>query len=156
MRRLRPTSISETDLASVEIWRGIYLQVLSWRQSRPRSSARLSRLRFEQAAASGRGANRTARRPSINSTASRPWRVVSLRAFRLGEIMYLQRLASYGVSFHSYTEAQLATDNEMVRNILLSVMSSLAKVETQKIGERTRAGMARAKAQGKHIGRPPL
>src|SRR5262249_23382503 len=85
MRRLRPTSISETDLANVEIWRGIYLQVLSWRQSRPRYSARLSRLRFEQAAASGRGGNRTARRPSINSTASRPWRVVSLRAFRLGE-----------------------------------------------------------------------
>jgi DNA invertase Pin-like site-specific DNA recombinase len=71
-------------------------------------------------------------------------------------IMYLHRLASYGVSFHSYTEAHLATDNEMVRNILLSVMSSLAKVEAQKIGERTRAGMARAKAQGKHIGRPPL
>ena len=71
-------------------------------------------------------------------------------------IMYLQRLASYGVSFHSYTEVHLATDNEMVRNILLSVMSSLAKVEAQKIGERTRAGMARAKAQGKHIGRPPL
>src|SRR5262249_36115241 len=71
-------------------------------------------------------------------------------------IMYLQRLASYGVSFHSYTEAHLATDNEMVRNILLSVMSSLAKVEAQKIGERTRAGMARAKAQGKHIGPPPL
>src|SRR5262249_49038933 len=85
MRRLRPTSISETHLANVEIWRGIYLQVLSWRQSRPRYSARLSRLRFEQAAASRRGANRTARRPSINSTASRPWRVVSLRAFRLGE-----------------------------------------------------------------------
>ena len=71
-------------------------------------------------------------------------------------IMYLQRLASYDVLFHSYTEAHLATDNEMVRNILLSVMSSLAKVEAQKIGERTRAGMARAKAQGKHIGRPPL
>jgi DNA invertase Pin-like site-specific DNA recombinase len=71
-------------------------------------------------------------------------------------IMYLQRLASYGVSFHSYTEAHLATDNEMVRNILLSVMSSLAKVEAQKIGERTRVGMARARAQGKHIGRPHL
>ena len=35
-------------------------------------------------------------------------------------------------------------------------MSSLAKVESQKIGERTRAGMARARAQGKRIGRPAL
>jgi DNA invertase Pin-like site-specific DNA recombinase len=71
-------------------------------------------------------------------------------------IGYLQRLAGHGVSFHSYTEAHLSTDNELVGNILLAVMSSLAKVESQKIGERTRAGMARAKAQGKHIGRPAL
>jgi DNA invertase Pin-like site-specific DNA recombinase len=71
-------------------------------------------------------------------------------------IMYLQRLASHGVSFHSYTEAHLSTDNELVGNILLAVMSSLAKVESQKIGERTRAGMARARAEGKRIGRPAL
>jgi DNA invertase Pin-like site-specific DNA recombinase len=71
-------------------------------------------------------------------------------------VMYLQRLAGHGVSFHSYTEAHLATDNELVGNILLAVMSSLAKVESQKIGERTRAGMARARAQGKRIGRPAL
>src|SRR6516225_11591429 len=71
-------------------------------------------------------------------------------------IMHLQQLASYGVSFHSYTEPHLATDNELLRNILLAVMSSLAKVESQKIGERTRAGIARARAQGKRIGRPAL
>jgi DNA invertase Pin-like site-specific DNA recombinase len=71
-------------------------------------------------------------------------------------ITHLQRLASHGVSFHSYTEAHLSTDNELVRNILLAVLSSLAKVEAQRIGERTRAGMARARAQGKHIGRPAL
>jgi DNA invertase Pin-like site-specific DNA recombinase len=44
----------------------------------------------------------------------------------------------------------------MVRNILLALLASLAKVETQKISERTRAGMARARAQGKHIGRPVI
>lgn len=71
-------------------------------------------------------------------------------------IMHLQRLASHGVSFHSYTEPHLCTDNELLRNILLAVMSSLAKVESQKVSERTRAGMARARAQGKHIGRPAL
>jgi len=48
-------------------------------------------------------------------------------------IMHLQRLASYGVAFHSYTEAHLATDNELVRNILLALLASLAKVEAQKI-----------------------
>ena len=63
---------------------------------------------------------------------------------------------SFGVSFHSYTEPHLSTDNELVRNILLASLSSLAKVEAQKISERTKAGMARAKAKGIKIGRPKL
>jgi DNA invertase Pin-like site-specific DNA recombinase len=71
-------------------------------------------------------------------------------------IGHLQRLTSYGVTFHSYTEPHLATDNELVRNILLALLSSLAKVEAQKISERTKAGMARAKAKGVKIGRPRL
>jgi DNA invertase Pin-like site-specific DNA recombinase len=64
-------------------------------------------------------------------------------------------LASYGVSFHSFTEAHLATDNELVRNILLALLASLAKVEAQKISERTKAGMARARAKGKSQGKEP-
>jgi DNA invertase Pin-like site-specific DNA recombinase len=71
-------------------------------------------------------------------------------------IIHLQRLSSYGVGFHSYTETHLATDNELVRNILLALLSSLAKVEAQRISERTKAGMARAKANGIRIGRPKL
>ena len=71
-------------------------------------------------------------------------------------ITYLQRLADCGVNFHSYTEPHLATDNELVRNILLALLPSLAKVEAQKISERTKAGMARARANGKRIGRPAL
>lgn len=71
-------------------------------------------------------------------------------------ILHLQRLASYGVGFHSFTEAHLATDNELVRNILLALLASLAKVEAQKISDRTKAGMARARAKGKAIGRPAI
>jgi DNA invertase Pin-like site-specific DNA recombinase len=71
-------------------------------------------------------------------------------------IIHLQRLSSYGVAFHSYTEAHLATDNELVRNVLLALLSSLAKVEAQKISERTKAGMARAQAKGVIIGRLKL
>jgi DNA invertase Pin-like site-specific DNA recombinase len=71
-------------------------------------------------------------------------------------IIHLQRLHSYGVSFHSYTEPHLATDNELVRNILLALLASLAKVEAQKISERTKAGMARARAKGIKIGRPKI
>ena len=71
-------------------------------------------------------------------------------------INHLQRLAACGVGFHSFTEAHLATDNELVRNILLALLASLAKVEAQKISERTKAGMARARAKGKRIGRPTI
>ncbi|MFY9838343.1 MAG: recombinase family protein [Xanthobacteraceae bacterium] len=71
-------------------------------------------------------------------------------------VLHLQRLSSYGIAFHSYTEAHLATDNELVRNVLLALLSSLAKVEAQKISERTKAGMARARANGIRIGRPKL
>src|SRR5262249_21857637 len=49
-----------------------------------------------------------------------------------------------------------ATDNELVRNILLALLSSLAKLEEEKISERTKAGMARAKTNGVKIGRPKL
>jgi DNA invertase Pin-like site-specific DNA recombinase len=57
---------------------------------------------------------------------------------------------------HRFKWGDSTADNELVRNVLLAVMSSLAKVEAQKIGERTKAGMARAKAAGKRIGRPTL
>ncbi len=71
-------------------------------------------------------------------------------------VMYLQRLASYGVGFHSYTEPHLATDSELVRDILLALLASLAKQEAKRISERTRAGLARARAQGKRLGRPGI
>ena len=71
-------------------------------------------------------------------------------------IGYLQRLAAAGVAFHSYTEPLLSTDNEMVRDIVLAVMSSLAKLERARISERTKAGLARVKASGKRLGRPAI
>jgi len=48
------------------------------------------------------------------------------------------------------------SDNELVRDILLALLSSLAKQEAKRMGERVRAGMARAKAQGKRLGRPRI
>jgi DNA invertase Pin-like site-specific DNA recombinase len=68
----------------------------------------------------------------------------------------IERPPASGISFHSYTEPHLATDNELLRNVLLALLSSLAKVEAQKISDRTKAGMARAKSRGIKIGRPRL
>jgi DNA invertase Pin-like site-specific DNA recombinase len=71
-------------------------------------------------------------------------------------IGYLQRLAAAGVAFHSYSEPMLSTGNEMVRDIVLAVIARLAKMERQRISERTKAGLARVKAAGTRLGRPAL
>jgi DNA invertase Pin-like site-specific DNA recombinase len=71
-------------------------------------------------------------------------------------IQYLQRLDSYGVNFHSYTEPHLATDNELVRDILLALLSSLARQEARRLSERTKGGLARVRAQGIRLGRPAI
>jgi DNA invertase Pin-like site-specific DNA recombinase len=69
-------------------------------------------------------------------------------------VAHLQRLASHGVAFRSLTEEHLSTENELVRNILLATLSSLAKLEREKISQRTKAGLERARANGKVLGRP--
>jgi DNA invertase Pin-like site-specific DNA recombinase len=69
-------------------------------------------------------------------------------------IAHLQRLASHGVAFRSYTEEHLSTENELVRNVLLAVLASLAKLEREKISQRTKAGLERARVKGKVLGRP--
>lgn len=69
-------------------------------------------------------------------------------------IHYLQRLEHLGVRFKSHTEPYLDTDNELVSHILLGVLSYFAELEARKVSERTRAGLERARAEGKAIGRP--
>ena len=44
----------------------------------------------------------------------------------------------------------------MIRDIVLAVMASLAKVERARISERTKAELARVKAKGTRLGRPVL
>jgi DNA invertase Pin-like site-specific DNA recombinase len=69
-------------------------------------------------------------------------------------VAHLQRLASHGIAFRSFTEEHLSTENELVRNILLATLSSLAKLEREKISRRTKAGLERARTNGKILGRP--
>jgi DNA invertase Pin-like site-specific DNA recombinase len=59
-------------------------------------------------------------------------------------IMYLQRLAGYGVGFHSYSEPHLSTDDELVRGILLALLASLGEAGGQ---EDIRAHQGRAGAR---------
>jgi DNA invertase Pin-like site-specific DNA recombinase len=75
-------------------------------------------------------------------------------------VNHLQRLASHGVAFHSYMEPALSTENELVRDILLGVLSALAKAERIRVSDRTKAGLERVRRNGsksgKAIGRPAL
>jgi len=63
-------------------------------------------------------------------------------------------LSDRGIAFESYTEPVLGTDSELVRNLLITVLSSLAKMEREKISQRTKADLKRARKEGKKIGRP--
>lgn len=67
---------------------------------------------------------------------------------------YLGRLREYGVSFVSYQEQFLSTDNELVRDILYSILGALAKQERLKISERTKAGLEQTRRNGTKLGRP--
>lgn len=71
-------------------------------------------------------------------------------------IAYLRRLSTAGVAFHSYTEPMLCTENPMVRDVLLAIMSSMAAMERARISERTKAGLQRVRAGGTRLGRPSL
>jgi DNA invertase Pin-like site-specific DNA recombinase len=59
-----------------------------------------------------------------------------------------------GVAFISYQENVDTTTPQ--GELVFGMMANLAQFESALIGERVKAGMARAKAQGKRTSRPPL
>src|ERR671912_1255739 len=59
-----------------------------------------------------------------------------------------------GINFISYNEGADTTTPQ--GKLLFGIMASLAEFERSLIAERVKAGMQRAKAQGKHTGRPAL
>lgn len=69
-------------------------------------------------------------------------------------IAYLERLDACGVAFKSYTEPFLDTDNELIAHIVLGVTSYYAQQEALRISDRTKAGLERARKQGRILGRP--
>ena len=68
--------------------------------------------------------------------------------------MRLKEFQNLGVDFISYQENIDTTTP--TGELIFHVMASLAQFESALISQRVRAGMARAKAQGKHVARPRL
>ncbi len=65
---------------------------------------------------------------------------------------YLQTLTTHGVQWHSYSEQYLSSLGPFA-DVVISLLSTLAKQERIRISERTKAGLERAKAEGKTLGR---
>jgi len=80
------------------------------------------------------------------------------RFSRSGTLFTLQKLReldNLGIKWHSYQEPYFSSIGEF-KDVVISIMATLAKIERQRISERTKAGMARAKAEGKKIGRKAI
>jgi DNA invertase Pin-like site-specific DNA recombinase len=73
----------------------------------------------------------------------------------LETLNHLQRLSSWGVDWRSYQEAYFDSCGPF-KDVVVSLMATLAKQERLRISERTRAGLRRARREGKILGRPKV
>jgi len=65
----------------------------------------------------------------------------------------VHRLGRYGVRVYSYQESWTEAPGELA-DLLYSVVAWVANFESKRLSERTKAGLDRARAQGKVLGRP--
>jgi DNA invertase Pin-like site-specific DNA recombinase len=71
----------------------------------------------------------------------------------LETFVHVRRLTLCGIEFESYTEQHFRTTGP-AGELMLAIAAWIAKQERLRISERTKAGVARAKREGKHCGRP--
>jgi DNA invertase Pin-like site-specific DNA recombinase len=68
-------------------------------------------------------------------------------------LKHLNDLSSYGVEWFSFREEYLRSIG-VFRDAVLAILAAVAKQERIRIQERVQAGLSRARAQGKVLGRP--
>jgi len=68
---------------------------------------------------------------------------------------YLEQFKRYGIRVLSHQEPWLDTSGP-IADLLLAIFAWVAQQERERIRERVRAGLERAKKQGKRLGRPRL
>lgn len=71
----------------------------------------------------------------------------------LQALLLIKRFTDHGVQFESYTEPFFRTTGP-AGELLVPIFAWIAKQERQRISDRTKAGLARAKAKGRIGGRP--
>jgi len=75
------------------------------------------------------------------------------RAGTLYTLQKLQELKNNGIDWVSYQEPYISSLGQF-SDVVISIMATLAKIEREKISERTKAGLRRVRNKGKKIGRP--
>ena len=124
----------------------------------------LSILREYEDHESGGKAERSAFQEMLRDAAARRFDVLFFwsldrltREGTLATLKYLELLESYGVRWRSLTEPWIDSAGPF-RDVIISLLASLAKQERVRISERVRAGLTRAKQfgtrSGRSIGRP--
>ena len=113
---------------------------------------------------SGGKSERTAFQQMLRDAAARRFDVLFFwsldrltREGTLATLKYLELLESYGVRWRSLTEPWIDSAGPF-RDVIISLLASLAKQERVRISERVRAGLRRARQygtrSGRSIGRP--
>ena len=75
------------------------------------------------------------------------------RSGTLFTLQKLQELTNLDIKWHSYSDPYFSSLGDF-KDVVLSVMATVAKIERKKISERTKAGLERAKLYGRVPGRP--
>jgi DNA invertase Pin-like site-specific DNA recombinase len=110
--------------------------------------------------ASGKSAERPAFRRMFDAASRKDFDLVlfwSLDRFSregvLETLQHLQRLSSHNVEWFSYKEEYLRSIG-VFKEAVLAILAAIAKQERIRLSERVQAGLSRARAQGKVLGRP--
>jgi len=74
------------------------------------------------------------------------------RAGTLFTLQKLKELENLNIDWESYQEPYFKSVGQF-KDVVLSIMSTIAKIEREKISERTIAGLQRARKKGKPIGK---
>lgn len=70
-------------------------------------------------------------------------------------LSYIKQLDHYKVALKSMQEPWLDTSQHGISQLLLSIFAWVSAQERKRISERTKAGLARVRAKGVRLGRPP-
>jgi putative DNA-invertase from lambdoid prophage Rac len=66
----------------------------------------------------------------------------------------LKKFHDNGADVYSYSEPFINQPSELVTSIIIPIYAYMAKAFSDQLSAKTKAGMERARLQGKHLGRP--